>query len=278
MPGAPQDVVAFATRAPSIRNTQPWLWQADGPRLELRADRTRQLPDVDPAGRHLTISCGAALHHASVRARALGYAGEVAVLPDPDDPDHLATLTLAPAEPDPRARAESELLARRRTDRRRFTAWPLPDEPLAELAGAVEEPGAAAVPVRETTRRLFVELLVRQATRLERTHRPPSAGDPPEVRATDGLVVLTTTDDGPRDWLATGVLLCRLWTEAMARGLTVVPLHRVVEVPDTRTTLAESVVPGLGHPQLLLRLGWEEIEQHPAPSTLRRPVDEVLRR
>lgn len=317
--GTGRDIVAFAVRAPSIHNTQPWLWRVDGTRLELYADRRRQLPVADPEGRHLAISCGAALQHAVVRARVLGQTCEVTQLPSPRDPDHLETVHLYPGRPDQDARAECELLARRRTDRRRFTAWPLPEDRLDELTSSVEVPGTTALTLREAARRVRVGLLVSRALLAEssdprygaeqarwteptvdggvpETHRPtphPRLGvssrydDPAAeslerdaVQGTDGLIVITTEQDGPRDWLRTGVLLCRLWTGAMSAGLSVVPLSQVVEVAETRSALAEELSPAgvaaAGHPQLLLRLGWQEISRNPLPPTGRRGVDEVL--
>lgn len=317
--GTGRDLVSFAVRAPSIHNTQPWRWRVDGTRLELHADRDRQLPVADPEGRHLTISCGAALQHAVAKAHALGQICEVTLLPSPRDVGHLATVHLYPGHPDPAAQDECELLARRRTDRRRFTAWPLPEDRLDELTAAVEVPGATAVALREAARRVRVGLLVSKALLAEssdpryaaeqarwteptasggvpETHRPPPhprlgvssryddpAADPQErdaVQVTDGLIVITTDQDGPRDWLRTGVLMCRLWTEAMAAGLSVVPLSQVVEVAATRRALAEELSPaGLsatGYPQLLLRLGWQEIARNPLPPTSRRRLDEVL--
>ena len=85
-------IVAGALRAPSVHNTQPWRWHATSRTLELHADRSRGLPATDPEGRNLVISCGAALHHAQVVARALGWATHVDRHPDPDDPDLLARL------------------------------------------------------------------------------------------------------------------------------------------------------------------------------------------
>ena len=64
--------------------------------LELHADRTRGLEASDPEGRNLVMSCGTALHHALVAARALGWAPVVDTLPDPRDPDLLARIRLRP--------------------------------------------------------------------------------------------------------------------------------------------------------------------------------------
>ena len=63
-----RDLVELATRAPSVHNTQPWYWCADGDRVSLFADFSRQLPYADPDGRDRVVSCGAALHHLRIAA------------------------------------------------------------------------------------------------------------------------------------------------------------------------------------------------------------------
>lgn len=47
--------VAATAFAPSILNTQPWRWQVHDDRIELYADRARQLA-TDPDGRLLMLS------------------------------------------------------------------------------------------------------------------------------------------------------------------------------------------------------------------------------
>ena len=67
---------AAAGYAPSILNTQPWRWRLGPGRLELFAERARQLTVSDPQGRLLTISCGAALHHARTALAAAGWSAQ----------------------------------------------------------------------------------------------------------------------------------------------------------------------------------------------------------
>ena len=57
---AAEAVVARASRAPSLHNTQPWQWRLGNEVLDLRADRSRQLQIADPDGHSLLVSCGAA--------------------------------------------------------------------------------------------------------------------------------------------------------------------------------------------------------------------------
>lgn len=308
-------VIELALTAPSVHNTQPWLWRVVDDRIELYADRSRQLQVADPSGRNLTISCGAALHHLQVAAAALGWPAEVTRMPDPENPDHLATITLRPGYPTPRAESELAALRNRRTDRRRFTSWPVPPERLNHLAASVSGPGVQVVPLTDVSERFRVELLVSRAMTIEAAdHRfadeqaawvdhspvdgipdsalPPVNGrrpirpsrfagvpDPPPdgpLEASDGLLVVCTDGDSPESWLWTGELLCRLWTEAMEEGLSLVPLSQVVEVAETRSVLYHDILGGLVHPQILVRIGWQEIARSPQPATPRRPLADVL--
>ena len=43
-----EDILTLACRAPSLHNTQPWLWRVRGTTVDLFADLTRRLPVQDP--------------------------------------------------------------------------------------------------------------------------------------------------------------------------------------------------------------------------------------
>jgi nitroreductase len=133
-----------AQLAPSILNSQPWRWQVRDDVLDLYADADRRLPDVDPHGRLMTVSCGAALHHARVALAAAGYEPTVDRLPDPGRPSLLATIhgcRARPTTPDDLAAYRSMRL--RHTDRRLFAdGVPVPDAVLARLREAAEAEGA----------------------------------------------------------------------------------------------------------------------------------------
>src|SRR3954447_25313906 len=77
-----RELVALATRAPSVHNTQPWRWCVAGDQVALFADYSRQLIHADPAGRDLVISCGAALHHLQASAAAMGWKAHVRRMPN----------------------------------------------------------------------------------------------------------------------------------------------------------------------------------------------------
>jgi hypothetical protein len=132
-----------AQRAPSIFNSQPWLWNIHDELAELRADRQRQLPVVDPDGRMLIVSCGVALHHACVALAGTGAVPLVTRLPVEADPDLLAILTVADVTtPAPAAVRLQQAIALRRTDRRPFADEPVPGPALDRLRDAAEQHGA----------------------------------------------------------------------------------------------------------------------------------------
>lgn len=141
------DILSLACRAPSVHNTQPWRWRVQGETVDLIADYRRQLVYADPARRDLLISCGAALHHLQVACAGLGWAARVRRLPDTTDERHVASVLLKPRPASLPDRDLLEALRRRRTDRRRFTSWPVPPERLIALASVGSAWGAQVLPV-----------------------------------------------------------------------------------------------------------------------------------
>ncbi len=167
-----RDVVRAATRAPSVHNTQPWRFVTRDDGFDLHADTGRRLQVLDPDGRQLHLSCGAALMHARVAARAMGLDARVELLPDADDSVHLATVHLSPGAPVTETEiALAEAIKRRHTHRDRFEEGPLDDGLLDELRVAAEAEGAMLRPLRDEDDLLSLEVLLSRADRYER-HDP----------------------------------------------------------------------------------------------------------
>ncbi len=127
-------LVATAARAPSVHNTQPWKFRVQGNIIDLLADPQRQLQHVDPDGRELMISCGAALFGLRLGMRKLGYLAAVELLPDPAQPLLVARVTSAGHAAI--SRAEAELLAalpHRHTHRGAFAPGDIPVRLLTAL-------------------------------------------------------------------------------------------------------------------------------------------------
>lgn len=311
-------LIRSACRAPSVHNTQPWRWHVDGTRIELRADHDRQLAISDPDGRNLTISCGAALHHLAVASAGVGRALEVDRLPDDDDPDLLAVAELGRVTAVGPADTEMlEALERRVTDRRRFTSWPVPEERLDKLAIDDDRFGTRIVALHGEATRHTLEQLVDRAMEVQgRDSRyadeqrqwtgrtspdgiplaslPPQehvaerrdrfdrmverAADANSLERSDGVMAICTTRDDVRAWLGAGEALSALWLRTTIAGLSLVPLSQVIEVEETRQALFDQLFFAMARPQILVRIGWQEVGRTPLPLTPRRPLDEVIER
>jgi hypothetical protein len=126
-------LITTAARAPSIHNTQPWRFRASEGSIEVYADPGRKLR-VDPLGRELLISCGAALFGLRLGMRSLGYMPVVDVLPDRARLRLIARVSLG--RPEPMNAAERkilEALPHRHTHRGPFAPGGLPAGLLAGL-------------------------------------------------------------------------------------------------------------------------------------------------
>ncbi|QJY48992.1 Acg family FMN-binding oxidoreductase [Pseudonocardia broussonetiae] len=192
--------VEQALRAPSVHNTQPWRWRIGADAVELHADPDRHLPVTDPDRRDLLLSCGAVLHHLTVALAAAGAAAVVDRLPDPEDSTHLATVSVGPG---PATGAELyPAIAQRRTERRRMSHRPIPQELLAGLAARAAATGAVLLPVTGPEARARLVETFRRAGQLQRC----APGYPAELRlwthrlpgARDGVPAAALTRAGPR--------------------------------------------------------------------------------
>ena len=312
------ELIRTACSAPSIHNTQPWSWRVadDAGTIDLYADRSRQLTGTDAAGRDLVISCGAALHHLEVAARAFGLVPETTLLPDRTDPDLLARTRLLPGNATER---DVELLAaleNRVTDRRGFTDWDVPSSRLEHLAEKASTHGAHVMALTDPAQVVRTERLIEQARRTQledpavaaeldewtgrkgRDGVPPASAEPtrrpgvePRVDRfsrrhegpdeahrdrTDALMVICTGADGVRAWLTAGQALAALWTAATAQGMGLTPQSQVIEVESTRRRLRRDVFDGMARPQMVVRVGWQEQGPPLQERTPRRSLEDVL--
>lgn len=161
---------ARATLAPSIHNTQPWRFVVAPDRLELYADTTRALAVVDPDGRHLLLSCGAALLGARLSLAAAGIAVRVDLLPDElAAPDLLAVLVpTGETEPDASARRLDAAARSRRSNRREFGPEQLPETVIDVLLRAAHEEGASLQFVTELSDRVALATLTQRAEAVQK--------------------------------------------------------------------------------------------------------------
>jgi nitroreductase len=157
-------VAAAAVAAPSIHNAQPWLLRIRPDRVDLFRDRRRVFGETDPHAREATISCGAALFGIRLALVNLGHSPQVHLLPDPERPDHLATVLPGPrGKPTAEEERLFEAVPRRRSNRRPFAPSPVPDHVVAELEVACREEGVWVREIRGPSRRSALRDLCRKA-------------------------------------------------------------------------------------------------------------------
>lgn len=96
--GSAQDKLVFciryATLAPSVYNTQPWQFEVKGDECRILADRRYAVPVIDPDDRSMMIACSAALFNLRLALRYFGYDEDTKLLPEKDNEDLLAIVTI----------------------------------------------------------------------------------------------------------------------------------------------------------------------------------------
>jgi nitroreductase len=163
-------VIAAATRAPSVNNTQPWRFAADGDALELRADLRRGLAVSDPQGRELVISCGAALYNLRLGLSEIHRTGRVTLLPDPHDPRLLARVRVSSGPgPSETERRLLDAIPRRHTHRGAFEEPSITPELAVRLQVAAEAEGTTLLFVHDPGPQRQVLELAREAERVRRS-------------------------------------------------------------------------------------------------------------
>lgn len=305
-----RELVGAAVRAPSSHNTQPWLFRPTADGVDLLADRTRALAVNDPHDRELTISCGAALHNLEAASQHLGMVASTVLLPEPDDPDLLATTSLVPGSGRPiEAEAWFDCVTHRRTTRGPLAS---PEDPrvLDDLIPTSPR-GVTFTAIEATDRDEIAELVAqgdhaqfadaRWRRELAAWMHPRRRGDGlvvPElvglvtkavvtafdlgkstadtdvdlVHAAPLLILVTSERDDAEAWLQTGRALEDFLLAAASRGLAAGYLNQPCQVPELRMEL-QHVAPVAGFPQLLIRVGTSG--DH-ARATPRRPIDDVV--
>jgi nitroreductase len=313
--GALAEAAATAGHAPSVHNTQPWQWRVHPDRLDLLAARERQLTAIDPRSRLLLLSCGAALHHARSAIAAEGWAVDVHRLPDPQEPDLLASIVPTGRTPvTPEAMRLVQAMQVRHTDRRPVADQAVPAEALQSIVAAATE--CARVQLLDRNQVIALASAATRAAAAEAAdpdiaaelaywtsraaaegvglpakvlpeHAPQTTVPARDFGRTGTLpvgaghdqaavyAVLYGDDDEADSWLRAGEALSTVWLTATSLGVSVVPLSGVIEVTATRETLRRELA-ALGYPYLVLRIGIADPEHAGPPHTPRLPAAQTI--
>lgn len=305
----------LASRAPSVHNSQPWRWRVRESVLELFADPSMRLPTVDPDGRGLTLSCGAALNHCVVALSALGWQAKVHRLPDPSDRDHLASIEMCPREAEQVDVALAAAIPRRRTDRRYYSDWPVPVADIALMGARAARAGVMlrqvdaldglnAVVARAVFEHAGDYAYLNELTKWSgrygsvagvpahsvpasdpnapipgRLFAGPVLDQPTGASGTDDravMLALGTEADDRLAQLRAGEVTSVVLLTATVLGLASCPVTEPLEIAETRATVRRDVFGTSGCPQMLLRVGWAPINADPLSSTPRRFLDDIV--
>lgn len=126
-------LIGAAILAPSHWNSQPWRFEVEGPLIRLLADPQRSLPAIDPDGRAMRLSLGAALENLLVAARAWSLRPTVSYRPPSDRSGVVAEVAWSAGEA-PRDRALFHAIIERRTNRDEYDGRGLFGENRAALS------------------------------------------------------------------------------------------------------------------------------------------------
>ncbi|HET9518665.1 MAG TPA: nitroreductase [Actinoplanes sp.] len=300
--------------APSVFNTQPWRWRVVDETLELLPEADRRLPVIDPDGRLMMLSCGAALHHARIALAAAGWRTEVDR--DADSTGPIARIHLAgQADPDQWTQRLFAAITQRRTDRRSFGERQVAPEILDTLRSVVEAEDSYLHYVRRdqmpllatSTARAAADELDDPAYRAELqawTNRKAGSGDGVPVTtavrpaprrvpirnyapggsaglpAGDGFdigasfAILFGATDDPPGWLRGGEALSALLLTATADGLATAPLSDAIELEWPRQ-LMHDLLAEVGAPYLVIRLGYSDSTEELPPAPRRAAADVI---
>ncbi|WP_116198700.1 nitroreductase [Amycolatopsis circi] len=294
--------------APSVHRAQPWRVELIDGAVLLRERVGVALPQQDPRRRDLAMSCGTALANLELAVRVLGRRADVAVLPDPAQPDVVARVEAAELLPptDLELQRYGAIMVRR-GHRGAFTGLPVSVEQTARVVAAAVATGVEATRLEGMERlanffehaarslpddAAYQDELALWTIRDEHRHgagmRSPAelpwAGAARRATVLPDLLVLrdrldaetvllfTTAEDTRIGHLHAGYALERCWLEGVTLGLAGAVLTQPLRMPEVRSALCEDYRLA-GFPQALLRLGRST---RVARSSLRRGVAEVL--
>jgi nitroreductase len=303
--------ISSAVLAPSVHNTQPWLFRLADGGVEVFADWRRQLTVSDPTGRALRMSCGAAVLNLRVALASMGFVIRTVVGPDREGP--VATVVVSGRRPPtPADIAQYDAIARRHSNRFPFLDTRVAASERTALARAAEQEGAWFSPVLGPVALDLVVAMVRLADRAltadgdyltelaawsradpESLDGVPSTAGGPAPEPHDLLIgrdfggpsrapgrdfeldpfvaVLGAYVDSGHDDINAGQALQRVLLTATQLGLSVSLASQPIDVPAIREELRLGLRRG-GPPQMLLRIG----RGLQVPPTGRRPIDEVV--
>ncbi len=136
----PLALVAGGVLASSPHNSQPWHFAVGRLGVDIFEVPGRALGAMDPLGRERLAGLGAAIHNMSIASTGIGRSAVVRLLPDPQNPLHVARIALGPegraTPPHPLIHA----IGRRHVDRGPYAGGPITAMDAATLRATAGSP------------------------------------------------------------------------------------------------------------------------------------------
>jgi hypothetical protein len=309
-------LLRYAILAPSVKNTQPWIFKVGGDTVQLHADLERRLPITDPDCRELFISVGCALENLLVAAEHFGLQFDVGY-PSQDEADGLvASVDFAAGGsglPSPaRAGIQFEALCQRHTDNGVYRADEVPATLQQQLQACAVDADIRLDLSDDQMFHRWVDELTTEADRTEFANpefrrelaqmiglgsfgegglmsqearllisrwdigQAVALQDRALVESAPLLGVVIAADDTRPVHVRTGQLFERVWLTATSLQLSMQPMSQTMRTPELRTAVADLLPTSGWMPQHLFRLGYSARTDHHR-RTPRRPATDVLR-
>jgi nitroreductase len=158
-------LLAWAVLSPSPHNTQPWSWRVRDGVIDLARDNSRLLGVSDPDGRELVISCGSALEHLLLRLGLDGEPVSVDLSAHPDDPAHLARITVGTGEPYMRRPDLVAQMPLRRTNRTAYHGHAMSESERSTLVDACSAFGVQTLWLGDAAQRDAIVTVIMESDR-----------------------------------------------------------------------------------------------------------------
>jgi hypothetical protein len=309
-----QELVRYATLAANSHNTQPWRFALAPDTITLRPDPSRRTPAVDPDDHHLWVSLGCAAENLLLAARAFGLQGDlrvenaaVRIALTPAQAQRDALFEAIPKRQCTRSAYDGKPLAADQLNALKAacvlpnvnTVWLTETARMQELAGFVTRGVQAqmADPAFVAELKQWLRFNPNDAAAKRDGLYSGASGNPSlpdwlgrrlfslffttsaevkryqeHLRSSSGAVVFVAAKPEPAHWVEVGRAYQRFALQAAALNIRNAFVNQPVEVPAIRGEFAAWLGVGAARPDLVVRFGRAE----PLPSSLRRPVAEVL--
>lgn len=206
-------LISAGLLAASPHNTQPWQFAVGRLGVDVFEVPARSLGAMDPFGRERLLGLGAAIHNMALATTHLGRGAVVRLLPDAQNPLHVARVELGPERSGPPPHPLLNAIGHRHTDRGAYAGGPLTLPQLEALAGTSRSPNVrvALMEAKSARGRAFAaqtvaatEAIVADDAMMAASHAWFRHSRRDQDRLKDGLAVATS---GVSPFLATAAAM-----------------------------------------------------------------------